>query len=118
MKTKFFISLLAVYLGVFFWGNFQSAIAGQALPADVTPEMIAKGKALFDAKEGLGVKYACILCHKQDKAVKKSAVEKAGAKLPVVINKYITTKSKGKALAADSAEMKALEAYIRYEHSK
>ncbi len=117
MKTRFFISFLGLFLGVFMWGNFQS-MAGQALPADVTPEMIAKGRELFNATAGLGTKYACILCHKKEKVIKKAKIEKAGDQLPAVINKYITTKSKGKALAVDSAEMKALIAYIRYEHSK
>lgn len=117
IKARMAVSLFGVLVGFFIWGSLQSA-SGQALPADVTPELIAKGKVLFETKDGLGTKYACILCHKADKAVKKSAVIKAGDKLPVVINKYITTKSKGKAIAADSEEMKALEAYIRYEHMK
>ena len=81
-------------------------------------ELIAKGKELFNSKEGLGVKYACILCHKQEKAIKQATLRKIGDKLPVVINKHITEKAKGKAIPPDSEEMKALEAYIRYEHSK
>ena len=92
--------------------------ANEILPSDVTPEMVAKGKELFNAKEGLKVKFACILCHKQDKAIKKADVQKVGDDLPAVINKYITTKAKGPALVADSEEMKALMAYVRYEHSK
>ena len=82
------------------------------------PVLITKGRDLFNAKEGLGVKFACIMCHKNDKAIKKSSVQKLGDKLPASINKYITTKAKGKALAANSPEMQALVAYIRYEHSK
>ena len=92
--------------------------AANDIPSDVTPELIAHGKELFNQKEGLKVKFACILCHKQDKAIKKSDLQKAGDKLPAVINKYITTKAKGPVLAPDSEEMKALIAYIRYEHSK
>lgn len=81
--------------------------------------VIARGSELFNAKEGLGVKYACISCHKGEKAIKKSSVTKLGDKLPSAINKYITGKSKGdKALEPDSADMKALEAYIRFEHAK
>ncbi len=85
---------------------------------EASPELIAKGRDLFNNKEGLKVKFACILCHKGDKAIKKSDVDKVGEKLPSVINKYLTTKSKGAALAADSEEMKALAAYIKNEHSK
>lgn len=117
MKTRIFISLLTMVILVFVWGNLQSA-AGPVLPSDVTPELIAQGKALFNSKDGLHTKYACILCHQQQKAVKKSELAKIGDKLPLIINQYITTKAKGKAIAADSAEMKALMAYIRYEHSK
>ncbi len=92
--------------------------ANETMPPDVTPELMDKGRELFNHKEGLKVKFECILCHKQDKAIKKSDLQKAGDKLPAVINKYITEKAKGPALAADSEEMKALMAYIRYEHSK
>lgn len=93
--------------------------ASAEAPADKAPaELIAKGRDLFNNKEGLQVKYACILCHKQNKAVKASAVQKAGDKFPSVINKYIVKKSKGKPLAEDSEEMKALMAYIRHEHMK
>jgi cytochrome c len=83
-----------------------------------SPELVAKGRELFNTKAGLGVKFECILCHKNDKAIDKSAIAKAGDKLPAVINKYITGKSKGKAIAADSEEMKALIAYIQLEHSR
>ena len=92
--------------------------AANDIPSDVTPELMAQGKELFNQKEGLKVKFACILCHKQDKAVKKSELQKIGDGLPAVINKYITEKAKGPVLAAESEEMKALMAYIRYEHSK
>jgi cytochrome c553 len=83
-----------------------------------SPELIAQGRDLFNKKEGLGAKFACILCHKADKAIKHSDVEKAGDGLPAVINKYLTQKSKGPALAADSEKMKALMAYIRHEHAR
>ena len=92
--------------------------ANQIVPPDVTPELISKGRELFNHKEGLKVKFACILCHQQEKAIKKVNVEKLGDKLPVIINKHIIEKSKGQAVPADSPDMKALMAYIRYEHSK
>ena len=50
--------------------------------------------------------------------IRISEVQKAGDQLPLVINKYLTGKAKGTALAPDSQEMKALVAYIRHEHSK
>lgn len=81
-------------------------------------ELLAKGNELFNKKEGLGIKYACIMCHKQDKAVKLAKIQKAGDKLPSVINGYIVKKSKGKAIPADGEQMKALMAYIKYEHAK
>jgi cytochrome c len=110
-KLFLFGMVLTAGLGTYVWA--------EGLPAEKpSAEIIAKGKELFNAKEGLKVKFACILCHKGEKAVSASAVQKAGDKLPTVINKYITQKSKGKAIAADSAEMQALMAYIRYEHSK
>ncbi len=108
------ISLFGLVLSASF-GLFLQAEAPAEKPS---AELIAQGRELFNHKEGLKVKFACILCHQQEKAVKKSSAEKLGDKLPVVINKYITGKSKGKALAADSQEMKALAAYILYEHSK
>ncbi len=117
MKRNFFLALLGVSLFIFAWSNFRSA-AKDTLPADVTPELIAQGKDLFNHKEGLKVKFACILCHQQEKAIKKSSLEKIGGKLPVIINKHITEKSKGQAISENSQEMKALMAYIRYEHSK
>lgn len=112
-KVKLFLfgALLTAGFGIYSWA--------EGVPAEKpSAEIIAKGRELFNAKEGLKVKFACILCHKGEKAVKASSVQKAGDKLPAVINKYITKKSKGAAIAADSAEMQALMAYIRYEHSK
>ncbi len=110
-KLFLFGMVLTAGLGIYAWA--------EGMPVEKpSAEIIAKGKELFNAKEGLKVKFACILCHKGEKAIKASSVEKAGDKLPNVINKYITQKSKGQALAADSAEMQALMAYIRYEHSK
>lgn len=66
----------------------------------------------------MGTKYACILCHQNEKVIKKSNLAKVGDKLPAVINKYLTEKAKGRAIPADSLEMKALMAYITCEHSK
>lgn len=95
-----------------------AVLAPLAYAADASSELIAQGRDLFNKKEGLGSKFACILCHKADKAIKLSDVNKAGEGLPAVINKYLTQKSKGPALAADSEKMKALIAYIKYEHAK
>ena len=117
MKKSFYIFLAGLSLFVFARNNFPAA-AKEALPADVTPELIAQGKQRLNHKEGLKIKFACILCHQQEKAIKKSSLEKIGDKLPVIINKHITEKSKGSAIPENSREMKALMAYIRYEHSK
>ena len=84
---------------------------------DTSPELIAQGRELFNSTKGLGNKFACILCHKKDKAIKHAEVVKLGDKLPDMINKYLVEKSKGKVLAKDSQEMKALAAYIVNEHS-
>ena len=92
--------------------------AADNVPSEVTPELIAQGKQLFNHKEGLKVKFACILCHQQENAIKKSSVGKLGNNLPAIINKHIVEKAKGLAIPADSPEMKALMTYIRYEHSK
>ncbi|MBI3306753.1 MAG: hypothetical protein HYZ84_02960 [Candidatus Omnitrophica bacterium] len=111
LKISLFSLLLSAAFGFFLWA--------ENVPADKpSPELITQGRELFNQKEGLKVKFACILCHKQEKAIKKSSVEKLGDKLPVIINKHITEKSKGQAIREDSQEMKALMAYIRYEHSK
>jgi len=110
-RTAFVLAVFALIT----FSICPSAVMAQEKPSE---EQIALGRELFNTKEGLNAKFACILCHKKDKAVKKSHVEKAGDQLPNVINKYLTTKSKGPALAVDSEEMKALEAYIRYEHSR
>lgn len=81
-------------------------------------ELLAYGRELFNTKEKLGVKFACILCHKQEKAIKKLNVQKLGDKLPEVINVHILQKAKGaKALDPASQEMRALVAYITHEHS-
>ena len=88
--------------------------AGETAPAD----LIAKGKELFTNKKALGVKFDCLMCHKPGKEIKKSHISKLGDKFPAIINKYITTKSKGKAIDPNSAEMKALIAYIEQVHAK
>lgn len=89
-----------------------------AIEEQPSAELLKLGKELFTTKEHLGVKYACILCHQKEKAIKKSDVEKLGDKLPDVINLHLLEKAKGtQPLTKDSQEMKALEAYIRYEHS-
>lgn len=86
--------------------------------AEGDPALIANGRELFNNKEGLSVKYACITCHKQNQAVKLAKVKNLGEKFPSVINKYLTSKSKGKALGPASEEMKALQAYILHEHAR
>lgn len=111
LKVVLFGLFLSVAFGVFLWA--ENAPAGKP-----SPELIAQGRELFNKKDGLKVKFACILCHQKEKVIKKSSLEKIGDKLPVIINKHLTEKSKGPAIAADSNEMKALMAYIRYEHSK
>lgn len=106
---KLFAALLALFCLT------STAYADAAAPS---PELIAKGRDLFNKKEGLGVKFACILCHAKDKAIKQSDIAKAGDKLPAVINKYVTQKSKGPALDPASENMQALMAYIKHEHAK
>ncbi|OGW69317.1 MAG: hypothetical protein A2036_01575 [Omnitrophica bacterium GWA2_50_21] len=106
---KIIFALLAVVCAVSF--------SGVALAEAPSADLIKQGEQLFNAKEGLGVKFACIMCHKGQKAIKKSEVEKLGATLPDVINEYIVKKSKGTAIAKDSDQMKALVAYITNEHS-
>lgn len=106
---KILFTLLAVVCGVV-W-------SGVVLAEPPSADLIKQGEQLFNAKEGLGVKFACIMCHKGQKAVKKSEVEKLGATLPDVINEYIVKKAKGIAIAKDSDQMKALVAYIANEHS-
>ncbi len=93
-------------------------LAGTYLRAeDPSAELIQEGKKLFTTKELLGAKYPCILCHKGQKAIKKSKIAGLGDKLSDVINKYLVQKAKGKPLAKDSRQMQALVAYIVHEHS-
>ena len=112
------------FLKMYLFSVFLFAAFGFFLWAEITPaekpsaELITQGRELFNRKEGLNIKFACILCHQQEKVIKKSSLDKLGDKLPLIINKHITEKSKGRAIPADSQEMKALMAYIRYEHSK
>ncbi|MBI4372127.1 MAG: hypothetical protein HY585_00170 [Candidatus Omnitrophica bacterium] len=77
------------------------------------PALVAKGKQLFENKEGLSTKIACILCHKGDKAIPADKAQQLGDQLPDTINKYVVEKAKGTAIAKDNEEMKALEAYLR-----
>ena len=89
--------------------------AGEDAPA---PEVMARGRDLFNKKEAIKAKYACILCHQKDKTLERAKILKLGDQLPAVINKYLTKKSKGAPFPADSEDMKAIIAYIKYEHSK
>ena len=92
--------------------------ANYAEESKPSAELIAKGEELFTKKEPLGVKYACIMCHKQEKAIQRAKVDLAGDKLPDVINKYLIEKAKGtKPLPKDSEDIKALAAFIKYKHS-
>ena len=108
LKLGLFYTLLAA--GIFCWGI--------TLRADGDGALVARGRELFNNKQGLGVKYACILCHQKDKAIKKKKALDAGPKLPELINQYIVNKAKGKPLAKDSPDMQALAAYILQEHSR
>ena len=83
-----------------------------------SPELLKLGKELFNhTKANLGTKFDCILCHQKEKAIKREKVIKLGDGLADVINMHFVEKAKGKPIAKDGQEMKALEAYIRYEHS-
>jgi cytochrome c len=91
--------------------------SGAALLAEEpSPELIAYGEALFTTKK-LGAKYECLLCHKGEKAIERSKVLMLGDKLPDVINDHLLKKAKGKPIARDSEEMRALVAYITHKHS-
>lgn len=114
-KTCIFFS--ASFLMASLWFGLSS-LHSESSGQKPQEELIARGKELFNAKEGLGVKFACILCHQKEKVIKKSEVLKAGEALPNVINKYMVEKAKGKAIDVNSEDMKALVAYITYEHSK
>ena len=99
------ITLLSLFV-------FCTSVMGTAFAAE-DEALVAKGKELFNNKEGLGTKIACILCHKGDKAIPAAKAQQLGDALPDEINKYLVEKSKGTALAKDSEDMKALEAYLR-----
>lgn len=103
---------------IFLTGSLFYLDAENALSEQPSPEVMTKGRELFNSKEGLAVKYACILCHQKEKVIKKTAVQKLGDKLPEFINNQIVKKAKGKPIPVDSPNMQALAAYIRYEHSK
>ena len=109
IKIFFSIGFALLVVAVVLGSHFASA-------EDVSPELITQGRELFNTTK-LGNKFACILCHKKDKAIKRAEVVRLGDKLPDMINKYVVEKSKGKPLAKDSQEMKALVAYIVNEHS-
>lgn len=105
-------------LALFFLGGFPFvAGAAETSTEKPSPELLARGEELFMKKEPLGTKYACILCHKGEKAIEKAKVTLLGDKLPDVINDYLVKKAKGKPIAKDSEEMKALAAYISHKHS-
>ncbi len=117
-KLKVYLFFLVFFLTLVLWfglvpKNVQSSDEGKP-----SPELIAKGRELFNNKDGLGTKYACILCHQKEKAIKHSKVLQAGDGLPDLINKSLVDRAKGKSLDKNSEEMKALMAYILYEHSK
>ena len=99
------IKSLCLVLSFLFCFSVGSGFADGAL--------VAKGKELFNAKEGLNVKIACILCHKDSKALDPAKMQALGDGLPDVINKYIVEKAKGEAIANDSEEMKALVVYLQ-----
>ena len=111
--------MLLVTFALAGWGFANKIVAAQSgLDAKPTEEELKLGRDLFNKKEGLGVKFACILCHQKDKAIKKSKVIQLGDKLPDVINLHITEKAKGpKSIDKNSKEMKVLIAYIMHEHS-
>ena len=96
-------------LGLFI---FCISVIGIAFAAE-DEALVAKGKELFENKEGLGTKIACILCHQGSKALDPVKINALGDTLPDTINKYIVEKAKGAAIVNDSEEMKALEAYLR-----
>jgi len=118
MKLKIFLFFSALFITLVLWLGLVSKNAESAPDEKPSPELIAKGRELFYAKEGLGTKYACILCHQKEKAIKRSKVLQAGDGLPDLINKSLVERAKGKSLDKNSEEMKALMAYILYEHSK
>ena len=115
-KTHVFFAASCVVL--LLWFGLVSKSVQSSPEEKPSPELIAKGKKLFNSKEGLGTKYACILCHQKEKTLKRSKILQAGDGLPDLINKSLTEKAKGKPLDRNSEEMKALVAYITYEHSK
>ena len=97
---------------------FLVSRTSNALDTRPTPELLKQGKGLFyQTKDKLGAKFNCILCHQKEKAIKHVEAVKLGDKLPDVINAHLVEKSKGKPLAKDSQEMKALTVYILNEHS-
>ena len=112
MKKTTYIAFIVLALSLVGFWYFTIPIS-----ADGGGDVVL-GEQLFTSKEGLGTKIACILCHKDDKAIKKERVAALGAQLPETINNYIVTKAKGTAIATDSEEMKALVAYITEKHSR
>ena len=118
LKTKAFVLVASLILLTFVAIEFHLSSVAFAVEKNASPELIARGKELFNNKESLGTKYACILCHQKEKTLKRSKILQAGEGLPDLINKSLTEKAKGKSLDRNSEEMKALVAYITYEHSK
>jgi hypothetical protein len=118
LAKQFKASFFAVFAVGSMFAFFMSETILFSEPGEPAQEVVAYGKELFYSLQPLNVKVACILCHKKEKAIKRSAVMKLGDNLPSVINQHILKKSKGKSvLEQDSAEMKALIAYILHEHS-
>jgi cytochrome c len=112
MKNQKVRVVLVVMLVSLFCVGLRPQVA-----ASQSADSIALGKKLFNEKGTCGNKYACIMCHKEDKAIKKSELAKLGDTLPDVINKYQVEKAKGQTIPPNSPEMKALIDYINNEHS-
>ena len=118
VKWKISIFFIVFFATLILWFTLFPGSSQSASEEKPSSDLIARGRKLFNNTDGLGTKYACILCHQKGKEIKNSEVAKAGDQLPAVINKYLVDKAKGKALDKNSEEMKALAAYITYEHSK
>jgi cytochrome c len=84
---------------------------GSSVPA-ANPPLYLKGWQLFGS-EKLGTSgISCAACH-PDSSKLKGAVKASDEELSATINQCITGPLKGKALATQSTEMKALMLYTR-----